>query len=325
MDEVGYIALDRVKRLAAYGIPLAGQRADGLIDKIHGCIVGGLNQSAQFLIVGQDIVSQVDEGALAKGEGPVAVEGDGGLGQTAGAAVDTGDALAVLVLQGAGAHGVVMTGDDHVNAIGVGNKVGQLALHVEAVGRALAAVGSHNDNVTLLFFQLRLPLVLPLPGVGAVRVAVAPELHALIVGCHIPVGHVHVLKAKHGNFEGLFPRLELLDYIGDIRVRDLACLAVQQVGAHGGHRCAGHIPISGGGQHVIEVLLYRHGIVELVVAGDKHIVPAVAQAQRHRIVCAALHIYVVAGDGGALNGVAIVNQDSAVHGGPLLSHGRGYL
>ena len=62
-----------------------------------------------------------------------------------------------------------------------------------------------------------------------------------------------------------------------------------------------------------------------MVAHDEGVIPAVAQAEGNRVVDAVLAVDIVAGDRSALNGVAVVYQNHAVHGLPLFRHSGGDL
>ena len=138
----------------------------------------------------------------------------------------------------------------------------------------------------------------------------------------VPVGDVHVLEAQDAHLELLAAHIKGHDLVGSHI--GLLGLNVDVVGAEGVHRGAG-VLVGGIGQHIIENLLGLHVEVELVVAGDEGVVADVAQADGHGVVHAALHVHVVADDGTALDDVAVVDEDGAVHGGPLFLHGGGHL
>ena len=333
MDQVHGVALD-VEQVGDV-VPAAAEGADLLADEGHGAVVVGLHQLLQALVVG--IAGQIHVLALADGEGAVLGDGHHGLGEGGGAAVDHGHVLAVGVLEGAHAGHVVVAGDDHVDAGGVLDHVGHLVLLVELGGdlahsalvpgahgvAALAGVGGDDDEVALLGVpQLLLPVVHPLVGEGALRIVLVDEVGPVIVGGQVPIGHVHVLEAQDANLEVLAAHFEGHDLVGV----HLGLLGghVDIVGADDVHRVPG-VLFGGVLQHVVEDLLGVLIEVELVVAQDEGVIPAVAQADRHGIVLAALHVHVVGDDGSALDDVAIVDEDGAVHLLTLLLHGGGHL
>ncbi|SCJ10023.1 Uncharacterised protein [uncultured Flavonifractor sp.] len=333
MDQVHGVALD-VEQVGLI-VPLAGQGANLLGDEGQGPVVIGLHEGLQTGVV--LVGGQVHVLALADGEGAVGGDGDGGLGQGGGAAVDTGHSLAVGILHLGDAHLVVVAGDDHVDAGGVlhqvadlvlGREIGLAGLHGVAVTGAhqtavLAGVAGDDDKVTaLLFPHGLLPVVGPLVGISPVSVVLVDKVGALVVGGQVPVGHVHVLKAQNTHLELLAAHVKGHDLVG-LQVGLLGG-DVDVVGTEGIHRGTG-VLIGGVGQHVIENLLGLHVKVELMVAGDKGVVADVPQADGHGVVHAALHVHVVADDGAALDDVAVVDEDGAVHGRPLFLHGGGHL
>ena len=332
VDQIHGVALD-VEQVGLV-VPLAAQGAHHLVNSGQAVVVVGLHELLQLRVV--LLLGKADGLALADGKGAVAGEGDGCLGQVLGAAVDNGDRLAVGVLKGVDAGGVVVAGDDHVDAGGVLNEVVGLILGVEVgladldsalvagahKAGALAGVDGHDHDVAgLLLAHHLLPVVGPLIGEGALVVALVDKVVALVVGGGVPVGDVHVLKAQHADLEGLLAHGELPDDVGSLVY--LLGFGVDVVGAQDGDGLA-HLAVRV--LHgVVDVLLGLHGEVELVVAHDKGVIPAVAQAQGDGVVHAVLAVDIVAGDGGALDGVAVVNEDNAVHRLPLGGHGGGHL
>ena len=142
------------------------------------------------------------------------------------------------------------------------------------------------------------------------------------MGRQVPVGDVDILEAQDAHLELLAAHVEGHDLVGGHI--GLLSLDVDVVGADGVHRRAG-VLAGVVGQEIIEELLGLHVEVELVVAGDEGVVADVPEADGHGVVHAALHVHVVADDGAALDDVAVVDEDGAVHGRPLLLHGGGHL
>ena len=329
VDEVVGVALSIV---VVGGIfPGAGDGADLGVDEGVGLLELLLHQGLQAVVglVAGGEVRRSDSDGLAVGivaegiaqsvlgrgagrDGDLAVsalgQGQDGLGNDAAAAVHDDDILTVLVLDRGGVLGVVVAGQEHIVAGGVGDEIGGLVFLVEGIRSALAAV-RRDDDVVALRGQL-FGVALILPDVGLFGVVGVTEGAALIVAGDVPVGVVHVLQAEQADGE----LGAVGEFVGEGLVRGedgFLALRLDDVGADDADRGAGQGGV-GGFEHIVEVPLNLRAEVELVVAEDEGVIADVAQGDRHRAVHAVLLQDIVAAQGAALQNVADVDNDAVI-------------
>ena len=231
VDQVHGVALSQI--VVANGVPGAGQRADSLAD----IGVGGFG-------VGLDLGFQRRIGGIG-GQGQILVllelnaavgDGEGGAGQVGAAAVDDDDIVACLVfiLVAGVAGGMVVAGDNHVDALGVLDHREDLILGVFAefnvLGiRTVTETGMVSDNDEVGAVSLgHVDVALSLPGHGTGGVVRVGEDDAGIVVSYVPAGAVGVFKADDGDPVAL---VACGDGLQNVRREDVFALGVDAVGA----------------------------------------------------------------------------------------------
>ena len=330
VDQIDGVGLLQV--VVVGGIPLAHGIAGHLVHVLGGHLGVGHDLGLEGLVHGVAAQAQVPGLLDHILQLAVAVlrEGENGLGELGAAAVDHQHVLAVLVLEivvGVGA-GVVVTGDDHVDALALGDHAGHLALGVLAEdqlagGGAGAGVVGDDDELTALGLHHG-QVVLDLPGCGALGVLGVGEDDAGVVVRNVPAGAVGVLQAQDADLVLDAADAEALDQVGSedvlARLVDAVAAVVVEVGGDDGHAAAGQV--------LVGLCHGGPGVVELMVAQDGHVVADITQAEGHRGRFTALAGGDLAqlhrGNRGALVEVAVVDQQHVVAVGlPILGNSRG--